>query len=165
MTESKAAVAAAVEAALQQAEVDFERPQQDAFLITLPGQRKLKTLVWMRVGAHSLLLTTFFCRRPDENHAAFYQWLLRKNAELYGVAFATDDVGDVYLVGRVALHSITPEEIDRLLGCVLSYSDDNFNTALETGFASSIRREWAWRVERGASLSNLDAFRHLVESD
>ena len=33
---------------------------------------------------------------------------------------------------------------------------------LELGFADAIRREWAWRVSRGESLANLEAFKHLV---
>ncbi|CAM5308703.1 hypothetical protein SMICM304S_08089 [Streptomyces microflavus] len=34
---------------------------------------------------------------------------------------------------------------------------------LELGFASSIRKEYAWRVSRGESTRNLDAFSHLIE--
>jgi hypothetical protein len=34
---------------------------------------------------------------------------------------------------------------------------------LELGFASSIRREHAWRQERGESLANLKAFEHLFD--
>jgi Putative bacterial sensory transduction regulator len=82
---------------------------------------------------------------------------------MYGVHFALDPLGDVYLVGRLPLSSVTATEIDRLLGCVLSYSDDNFDTALELGFASSIRREWAWRSRRGESLANLRAFARFAE--
>jgi hypothetical protein len=33
---------------------------------------------------------------------------------------------------------------------------------LELGFSNAIRREWAWRVERGESLANLKAFEHLI---
>ncbi len=50
-----------------------------------------------------------------------------------------------------------------MLGCVLSYSDENFDPALMLGFASSIRREWAWRVKRGESLANLQAFARLAD--
>jgi hypothetical protein len=46
---------------------------------------------------------------------------------------------------------------------VLTYSDDNFNRALEIGFASSIQREWEWRVKRGESLANLRAFARLAD--
>jgi hypothetical protein len=46
---------------------------------------------------------------------------------------------------------------------VLSYADDHFNTMLEIGFGSSIRREWEWRVKRGESLRNLEAFAAFVD--
>jgi hypothetical protein len=71
-------------------------------------------------------------------------------------------VGDVYLVGRLPLHAVTAEEIDRLLGSVLTYADESFDTMLEIGFGSAIRREWAWRVSRGESLENLKAFAHFA---
>ncbi len=44
------------------------------------------------------------------------------------------------------LHAITPTEVDRLLGAVLEYADTSFNTILELGFASSIRKEYEWRL-------------------
>ena len=69
----------------------------------------------------------------------------------------------MYLVGRLPLGCITPDEIDRILGCVLSYSDDNFDAALMIGFASAIRKEWAWRLKRGESIANLRAFARLAD--
>jgi hypothetical protein len=44
---------------------------------------------------------------------------------------------------------------------VLSYSDEAFNEALIIGFASAIRREWAWREKRGESVANLRPFAAL----
>jgi hypothetical protein len=82
---------------------------------------------------------------------------------MYGVAFSIDRLGDVYLVGRLPLAAVSPDEIDRLLGCVLTYSDGSFDRALELGFADAIRREWAWRTSRGESTANLAAFAHLTE--
>ncbi len=120
-------------------------------------------MTWLIVGAHSLHLEAFFCRQPDENHARFYRFLLERNGRMFGVHFALDPVGDVYVVGRLPLQAVTADEIDRLLGCVLSYSDDNFDTALEIGFGSSIRKEWAWRVKRGESLANLRAFARFAD--
>jgi hypothetical protein len=84
---------------------------------------------------------------------------------MYGVHFSLDPVGDVYLTGRLPLSAVSAEDIDRLLGCVLSYSDENFDTALELGFASAIRREWAWRAKRGESLANLQAFARFADPD
>ena len=59
---------------------------------------------------------------------------------------------------------VTADEVDRLLGAVLEYADGSFNTLLELGFASSIRKEWEWRVSRGESTRNLEAFRHLLDN-
>jgi len=81
---------------------------------------------------------------------------------MYGIAFAINELGDIFLVGRLPLAAVNDREIDRLVGAVLQYSDSSFNPLLELGFANSIRREWAWRVSRGESLSNLDAFKHLI---
>jgi hypothetical protein len=158
-----AAAGAAIEAALAELGLPFESPQPGAYLVRLEGQHKLATLTWLIVGAHSMHVEAFFCRQPDENHAAFYRFLLERGGRMYGVHFALDQVGDVYLVGRLPLSSITTEEIDRVLGCVLTYSDENFDPALTLGFASSIRREWAWRVKRGESLANLQAFASLAD--
>lgn len=134
-------------------------------VVELPGERKLKTNTILSIGAHSVRVEAFVCRQPDENHERVYRFLLRRNRRLYGVAYTLDNVGDIYLVGRMALDSVTADEIDRILGQVLEAVDDDFNTLLELGFASSIQKEWAWRVSRGESLTNLQAFEHLIEDD
>jgi hypothetical protein len=144
-------------------DVDVESPQPGAFLVRLEGQHKLATMTWLIAGPHSLHVEAFFCRKPDENHAEFYRYLLERGSRMFGVHFALDPVGDVYLVGRLPLATVTRDEIDRLLGCVLSYSDENFDQALMLGFASSIKREWAWRTKRGESLANLKAFARLAD--
>lgn len=134
-------------------------------VVELPGERKLKTNTILSIGAHSVRVEAFVCRQPDENHERVYRFLLRRNRRLYGVAYTLDNVGDIYLVGRMALDSVTADEIDRILGQVLEAVDNDFNTLLELGFASSIQKEWAWRVSRGESLTNLQAFEHLIEDD
>ena len=147
---------------LTELEVGFESPQPGAYLVRLEGQHKLATMAWLIADWHSLHVEAFFCRQPDENHAEFYRFLLERGSRQFGVHFALDPVGDVYLVGRLPLSAITPAEIDRLLGCVLTYSDENFDQALMIGFASSIVREYEWRTKRGESKANLRAFARLT---
>jgi Putative bacterial sensory transduction regulator len=147
---------------LAAADLEFEEPEPGTFVVVLPGERKLKTTCSLVVGAHSVSINAFVVRRPDENHEGVYRWLLERNTKMYAVAFALDHLGDIYLTGRVAHSSVTPDEIDRLLGAVLDYSDSAFNTILELGFASAIRKEWAWRRLRGEPTYNLEAFRHLA---
>ncbi len=154
-----------VETALASLGLDYENPRPGAFLVKLAGQHKLATMTWLVAGEHSLGVEAFFCRQPDENHEAFYRFLLERNGRMYGVHFSLDPVGDVYLTGHLPLSALSAEDIDRLLGCVLSYSDDNFNSALAIGFESSIRREWAWRIKRGESTANLVAFAQFGPTD
>jgi hypothetical protein len=152
---------ATVAAALAELEVDHARREQGQFLVTLPGTNRLQTHCWLLLRDHSLFVQAFVCRQPDEDHEVVYRFLLQRNARLYGVHYALDRIGDIHLIGRIPLHAVTRDELDRVLGQVLEAADGDFNTLLELGFASSIRREYAWRTARGESLANLKAFEHL----
>ncbi|MEU0838130.1 YbjN domain-containing protein [Streptomyces sp. NPDC005962] len=153
---------AVIEQTLNDAELEWESPEDGTYVVKLPGTRKLSTTCSLRVGRHSLSINAFVVRHPDENHEAVHRWLLERNIRLYGVSYAIDRLGDIYLVGRLPLASVTPEELDRLLGTVLENADGSFNTLLEMGFATAIRKEYAWRTSRGESTRNLDAFTHLT---
>ncbi|NEY35599.1 YbjN domain-containing protein [Streptomyces sp. PRKS01-65] len=163
MAEAQEAAQRIVEGVLKDAELEWESPEPGNYVVQLPGTRKLSTTVSLILGRHSLSLNAFVVRHPDENEAGVHRWLLERNLKLYGVSYAVDRHGDVYVTARLPLASVTPEEIDRLLGQVLEAADGAFNTLLEMGFASAIRKEYAWRVARGESTRNLEAFRHLTE--
>ena len=117
-----------------------------SFAVTLPGTHKQKTVCNLIVGEHALRVEAFVMRQPDENREALWEWLLQRNARMYGVTFAVDQVGDVYLMGRLSLHAVTEDELDRVLGAVLTYADESFDSMLEIGFGTAIRREWQWRT-------------------
>ena len=154
-----------IAAALDEAELTYESPGDGQFFVTLPGTHKLATHCWLVAGRHALLVEAFVCRKPDENVEEFHRFLLRRNARLYAVAFSVDEAGDVYLVGRLPLHAVTADEVDRLLGSVLEYADDSFDRLLEIGFAGSIRREWQWRQKNGMPTANLQAFARFADPD
>ena len=142
--------------------LEYDHPTENTFLVSLPGTTKLATHCALIVGDHTLSVNAFVIRKPDENAGDVHAWCMLKNASMYGIAFATNELGDIYLVGRLPLGAVNEIELDRLLGSVLQYADNAFNPLLELGFADAIRREWAWRVSRGESLANLDAFQHLI---
>jgi hypothetical protein len=75
--------------------------------VELPGERKLKTNTILSIGEHSVRIEAFVCRKPDENHEGVYRFLLKRNRRLYGVAYTLDNVGDIYLVGRMSLASVS----------------------------------------------------------
>jgi hypothetical protein len=154
-----------VQSTLDNMELKYEKRGEGKYFVTLPGTKKLQTSCWMIAGDHAFAVEAFVCRRPDEAHEEVYRFLLRRNARLYGVHYTIDESGDIYLVGKFGLDTVSEAELDKILGQVLEAADGDFNTLLEIGFASSIKREWDWRVSRGESLANLQAFKHLVEPD
>ncbi|MBV9025887.1 MAG: YbjN domain-containing protein [Streptomycetaceae bacterium] len=188
MAKARETACAAVEKALQGAGLAWEKPKTPevpegaagagtpcgpeggnaaatTYVVQLPGTRKLSTTCSLVVGRHTLTVQAFVVRRPDENHEAVHRWLLEHNLRIYGVCYAIDRLGDIYLVGRLPLAAVTPEEVDRVLGAVVENADGSFNTLLELGFANAIRKEYEWRTARGESTRNLEAFRHLTGTE
>ena len=133
-------------------------------IVTLPGEKKLKTVCSVVVGEKSLSVSAFVVRNPDENHAAVYAYLLRRNLRLPGLAYGIDRSGDVYVTGRVPLEAADAAYLDQIFGVILEAADGAFNELLALGFLESMKKEWAWRISRGESTRNLDAFRHLLDA-
>ena len=130
--------------------LEYEHVEEGVFFVSLPGEHKLNTMTWVIVQDQTLLVEAFFMRKPAENEGGTYRFLLGRNSRSYGVHFCVDRVGDVYLTGRLPLATIDADELDRVLGCVRSYSDENFDPAVQLGFAGAIRREQAWRAKLAA---------------
>jgi hypothetical protein len=154
-------VAAVIEHYTTEHGMEYHRVDATHYAVALPGQKRLMTTCELTIGPRALELAAFVVRHPDDNAEAVYRFLLQRNTRTYGVHWAIDADGDVYLTGRVPLAAVDAEEIDRLFGAVLEYADGAFNVLLELGFAESIRREWAWRLARGEPTGNLSAFEHL----
>jgi hypothetical protein len=138
-------------------------PRPGETVVLLPGSTRLVVPVSVLVGDHSVEVSAFVCRNPEENHLEVYRWLLNRNARLRTVAFAVDSVGDIYLRGRLPVEGLTTETVDALVGEALDVADSAFNELIARGFPTSVRTEWAYRTSRGQSTANLRAFRHLIE--
>ena len=159
-----AGVSATVEAYLRESGHDWEAgARDDEFVVSLPGEKKLKTVTSLVVSDTGVSVSAFVVRNPDENHDEVYRFLLRRNLRLPGLAYAVDKAGDVYVTGRLPAAGVDAASLDQLLGVVLVAADEPFNELLVMGFLSSMRKEWEWRVSRGESLRNLEAFRHILE--
>lgn len=156
--------AAALTAYLDEAAIPWElggRPGE--YVVTLPGERKLRVVASLLVREPMTSVSAFVVRNPDENHEAVYRYLLRRNLRLPMLAYAVDASGDVYVKGDVPTAAVEADYLDRLMGALLHAADEPFNELLALGFLESMKKEWAWRIDRGESLANLEAFRPLLE--
>ena len=157
---------ATIEAFLAASGLEWEPgARDDEYVVALPGEKKLKTITSLVVSDTALSVSAFVIRNPDENHAEVYRHLLQRNLRLsaVGLAYAIDASGDVYVVGRMLPQDVTSDSLDALFGAMLGAADAPFNELLALGFLTSMKREWHWRISRGESLRNLEAFRHLLE--
>ena len=159
----RSTVSATVESYLTESAHEWEPgARDDEYVVSLPGERKLKTVASLVVSDTALSVSAFVIRNPDENHEEFYRFLLGRNLRLPGLAYAVDRAGDVYVTGRMPAAGVDAGSLDQLLGVVLTAADEPFNELLVMGFLSSMRKEWEWRVSRGESLRNLEAFRTIL---
>ena len=91
---------------LEASGLDWEATGDHSFVVNLPGERKQRTATSISVGQHFVTVQAFVARHPDENAVNLYRWLLERNRRMYAVAYCLDSLGDVYLSGRLPLHSI-----------------------------------------------------------
>lgn len=154
----------AVREYLSAQELEIQDISDSALVISVQGNSKLKINVALAIGEHTFRVESFVARNPDENHENVYRWMLEENRKLLTVAFCLDTFGDIYLRGSLPIENLTLNDVDQILGVVISESDRSFNILLELGFKSAIEREWAWRTSNGMDTANLQAFAHLFNN-
>ncbi len=149
-SEVQASARHAVEAFLAETDVRAEQLDDGRWFLVLAGERKLGIGVHLLVGDRTLRVESFFMRAPEEQRERLYHDLLLRQATSYVLRFTLDESGDLFVVGQVPLLAVTPEEVDRIVGSVLELCDSAYLPAVETGFASSLAAERAWRARLAA---------------
>ncbi len=142
--------AATIERFLTQSEIPFERIASGRWAAMVRGERKLTIPIVISVTGRRVTFDSFFMRRPHENAADFYELLLRRNLRAYGVAFALDADGDCHLIGQRPVDGLTEDELDRIVGSILTEADGLFNAAIAIGFESYLAADMRWRAAQHA---------------
>ena len=101
---------------LSELDLEWAESAPGLFSVRLPGTRKLVTECALQVAKYGMNVRAFVARKPDENHAGVYRWLLERNLKLHGICFALDALGDIYLTASVPVDLVTRVEVDRLSG-------------------------------------------------
>lgn len=108
--------------------------------LRLCGDEKEFVTVWLTLRQRTLRHETQFMPAPETNIEATWEYLLKRNADLIGMSFALGDEDAVYLVGRVPVARVDDEELDRIVGASLAYTDECFPTAMSIGYEGRYRR-------------------------
>lgn len=109
------------------------------WFVRLAGEDKAVTTVWLTLRERTLHVETQFMPAPEENVGACFEYLLRSNADLHGLAFCIGWEDAVYLVGRLPAEWVDADALDRLVGGALSWTEEHFRNAMSIGFASRYR--------------------------
>jgi hypothetical protein len=111
-------------------------PGERRWFVRVRGEQKDVFSIWFHLGQRTLHYETYVMPAPEENHAQFYEHLLRRNLKLYGAAFAIGDEEAIFLVGQLDNDCIDDGELDRVLGSLYLWVEQFFRPALRIGFAS-----------------------------
>ena len=117
------------------AAIDRE-PAERRWYVRLRGEEKEVFTLWLTLGQRTLQYETYVMPAPEENHAAFYEHLLRRNRSFNGMAFCVGDEDALFLVGQLPVGAVDDGELDRILGSMYAYVERCFRPALRIGYAS-----------------------------
>ena len=119
--------------------VDRGEPGERRWYVRLAGEEKDFTTVWLTLRQRALHVETYVMPAPEENHAIFYEHLLRRNLKTRMLWFAIGEEDAVFVVGQVPLALLDEANVDRVLGSVYLYVEQFFRPALRIGFASRFK--------------------------
>jgi hypothetical protein len=114
-------------------------PSMRRWFVRLLGEEKDYTTVWFTLGQRTLQFETYVMPAPEENHAAFYEHLLRRNRTCNGMAFCIGDEDALFLRGQLPVRAVDDGELDRILGSIFAYVEQFFRPAMRIGYASRFR--------------------------
>ena len=121
------------------AAVDRGEPGERRWYVRLRGEEKDTFTIWFTLRQRTLHYETYVMPAPEENHAQFFEHLLRRNLKLYGASFAIGDEDAIFLVGQLANAAVDEDELDRLLGSLYQWVEQFFRPAMRIGYASRFK--------------------------
>jgi hypothetical protein len=113
-----------------------ERVRDDFFYVRVPGHARRWIPIEIEVDERTVRLTSHVLIPPEEDAESFWRFLLRTNADASDAAFAIDPDGVVLLVGRTPCDGLTEDDLDRIVGAIVTKTERTFRTLLRIGFAS-----------------------------
>ena len=118
------------------AAVDRGEPDERRWYVRVTGDEKDTFTIWLTLRQRSLHYETYVMPAPEENHALFYEHLLRRNISLIGAAFAIGEEDAVFLKGAIPFDRVDDTALDHVLGLLYVTTERCFRPALRIGFAS-----------------------------
>ncbi len=117
-----------------------DRTASHRWYLRFRGEEKDFITVWLTLHQRTLHHEAQFMPAPTEHVAEVLAYLMRRNADLFDMAFCLGPEDAVYLVGRVPARLVDDDELDRIAGSSILYVDDHYPTAMTLAHPSLYRR-------------------------
>lgn len=112
-------------------------PDGDArWFVRMVGEDKDFITVWFSLGQRTLRFETFVMPAPEENHAALYEHVLRRNDRLVGARFSIGAEDGIFLRGETPVDRVDLDALDAGLGLLYAQVEQCFMGMIRIGFAS-----------------------------
>jgi hypothetical protein len=116
--------------------VDREDNDQTRWYVRMRGDEKEHLTVWLTLGQRTLRYEAYVMPAPQENVALVYELALRRNEKLVGSHFAIGVEDALFLRGELPVVAVDAPEVDRIIGSIYAYAEQNFPAMIRLGFAS-----------------------------
>lgn len=110
------------------------------WFVRVKGEAKDVFTIWLELRQRTLRYETYVLPAPEENAERVYEYALRRNHDLFGVAFTIGEEDALFLRGHVAAESVTDAELDRILGTLYALTERWFRPLLGLAFESRLKR-------------------------
>lgn len=108
--------------------------------VRLRGVEKTVVTIWVTLRDRGLHAETYVAPGPAEHVAEAYEYVLRVNQRLVGIAFCIGAEDAFYLVGSIPLEVLDGPGFDRLMGSLYAASEECFPTIMRIGHTTAFRR-------------------------
>lgn len=120
--------------------VDRAEGDENRWYVRLRGEEKEHITVWLTLGQRTLRYEAYVMPAPQENIAQVYELALRRNEKLVGAHFAIGVEDALFLRGELPNVAVCADEVDRVVGSIYAYAEQNFPAMIRLGFASHFAR-------------------------
>ena len=106
------------------------------WFVRMAGEDKDFITVWFSLGQRTLRFETFVMPAPEENEAALYEHVLRRNDRITGARFSIGAEDGIFLRGETPVGQVDLDAIDGVLGLLYAQVEQCFMGMIRIGFAS-----------------------------
>lgn len=109
-------------------------PGERRWYLRVNGVEKRVFTIWWTLRQRTLHYETYVMPHPEERRDEVFEFLLRRNAKIYGAAFAIGAEDAVFLAGQLAVEHVDDEALDRILGTLWEWTERTFRPAMRLAF-------------------------------